>query len=57
MTLYHRLSLALDQGMNMKLVLLATGLDLGTFWRTFEEQLFNSAQIVELELVLREWKN
>lgn len=57
MTLYTRLSLALDNGMNIKLVLMATGLDLGSFWRTFEEQMFTNAQRAELELVLREWSN
>lgn len=57
MTLYARLSLAIEQGINEKLLLLATGLDSKTFWRTLEEQDFTNAQRAELELVLKEWKS
>lgn len=55
MTLYTRLSLALDQGMNIKLVLMATGLDLKTFWLYLEDELFSSEQLVELRRVLNEF--
>lgn len=56
MNLYDKLKLALDNGMNIKLVLMATGLDLGSFWRYFEDELFSADMRIELELVLKEWE-
>lgn len=56
MTLYSRLAHALDQGMNIKLALMATGLDAKTFWLYLDDQLFTFDMIVELEIMLNEWE-
>lgn len=56
MTLYTRLSLAIEQGMNIKLALLATGLDEKTFWQYYDEQMFNSEQVRALMVTVNEWR-
>lgn len=55
MTIYDRISYALKQGMNIKLALMATGLDEKTFWLYFEDELFSSEQLKELRKVLNEF--
>lgn len=47
---------ALDQGINVKLLLIATGLDQITFMKYVHDDLFSVAQRTAIKEVIREWR-
>lgn len=56
MKIYARIDAAIEDDINIKRLLIATGLDERTFWIYYHDRLFNVHQLESIKQELNEWE-
>jgi len=56
MTVYESITHAVLDGINLKHLLIASGLDQHTFFQYHRDMLFSSEQTDQIKRVIREWR-